>query len=135
MRHSECRHLGSNPSPAAVTEKLSFSEKIMVFEQKTIDALKWIVDIFNKYNIPYRIGGGFAAKIYGSPRPLNDIDFGISGISLANSLTDILDMNVQGVDVKIMNPRELKNYKKELNGEHQLMDIQAIDNYLSTHKL
>jgi hypothetical protein len=164
-----------------------------MFEPKTIDALKWIVDIFNKYNIPYRIGGGFAAKIYGSPRPLNDIDFGISEkyfpiilpeisqyitfgparwnsdgkwdcelitlnyhgqeidisgtdtskisnkertkwIPLADSSTNTLNVNVQGIDVKIMNPRELKNYKKELDGEHQLVDIQAIDNYLNIHK-
>ncbi len=44
------------------------------FEQKSIDALRWIVEIFNRHNIPYRIGGGFAAKVYGSTRPLKDFD-------------------------------------------------------------
>jgi hypothetical protein len=48
-------------------------------EEKTINALKWIVAILNKHNIPYRIGGGFAAYIYGSPRTVNDIDFSLSG--------------------------------------------------------
>ena len=41
---------------------------MQTFDEKTIDALKWIVGILNKHNIPYRIGGGFAAKMYGSSR-------------------------------------------------------------------
>ncbi len=48
-------------------------------EEKTINALRWIVSILDKNNIPYRIGGGFAAHIYGSSRPINDIDFSLSG--------------------------------------------------------
>jgi hypothetical protein len=159
-------------------------------EKKTIEALRWIVEIFNKHSIPYRIGGGFAAKMYGSTRPLNDIDFGInekyfptilpeiskyttygparykdakwdcelitlnyhnqeidiSGtetikmsnkkrtewISLDES-SDTLDMNVGGIDIKVMNPVELMEYKKELDGNHQLIDIKAVENYLATN--
>lgn len=163
----------------------------MSLEEKTTKALRWIVGIFNKHNIPYRIGGGFAAKMYGSPRPLNDIDFGISEkyfsviiseisqyitfgparwdsdgkwdcelitlnyngqeidisgtetikisnkkrtewISLDES-SDTIDMNVEGIDIKVMNPVELMEYKKELDGDHQLIDIKAIKNYLTTH--
>lgn len=48
-------------------------------EEKTTNALKWIVSILNKHNIPYRIGGGFAEHFYGSTRPVNDIDFSLSG--------------------------------------------------------
>ncbi len=48
-----------------------------MFEEKTINALKWIVEILNEKNIPYQVSGGFSAKIYGSNRPLNDIDFDI----------------------------------------------------------
>lgn len=165
---------------------------MQLFEQKTIEALKWMIGVFNHHNIPYRIGGGLAAKVYGSPRPLNDIDFGIpekcfsiilpeisqyitygpsrwnndgkwdcelitlnyhgqeidiSGtetIKISNKertewmsidkSSDALDINIQGIDVRVMEPNELKDYKKELDGEHQLIDIQAIENYLNTHK-
>jgi len=43
-------------------------------EEKTLNALNWIVGILTKHRIPYRIGGGLAAHVYGSPRPVNDID-------------------------------------------------------------
>lgn len=43
-------------------------------EEKTKKALLWIIKILNKHDIPFQISGGFAAKLYGSPRPLNDID-------------------------------------------------------------
>jgi hypothetical protein len=161
------------------------------FEKKTIDALRFMVGIFNKYDIPYRIGGGFSAKMYGSPRPLNDIDFGIqeknfsiilpeisqyitygpirsnddgkwdcelitlnyngqeidiSGtdtmrisnkertkwISRASFPYDTVDMNVEGINIKVLNGVELMTYKKELDGEHQLIDIKAIEEYLAT---
>jgi len=162
------------------------------FEKKTIDALRWMIKIFNRHNVPYRIGGGFAARMYGSPRPLNDIDFGIpekyfsiilpdiakyithgpnryrdakwdcelitlnyhdqeidiSGtdtekmsnkertkwISLDES-SDTLDMNLEGINIKVMNPIELMTYKKELDGEHQLVDIEAIEKYINNHNL
>ena len=48
-------------------------------EKKTIEALKWITDIFGCYSIPYMIGGGFAAHYYGSQRPINDLDISLSG--------------------------------------------------------
>jgi len=159
-------------------------------EEKTINALRWIIEIFNKYNVPYRIGGGFAAKMYGSPRPLNDIDFGIpekyfsvilpeiskyitygpkrykdakwdcelitlnyqnqeidiSGtetIKMSNKertkwipldeSSDTLDMKFKGIDIKVMDPVELMEYKKELDGDHQLIDIRAVEDYLASH--
>lgn len=48
-------------------------------DEKTLRGFKWIVEILNKNKIPYRIGGGFAAHVYGSPRPINDIDISVSG--------------------------------------------------------
>ena len=157
------------------------------FEKKTIDALRWMVEIFNRHNVPYSIGGGFAAKIYGSDRPLNDIDFGIpekyfsiilpdiskyitfgpkhykdakwdcelitlnyhnqeidiSGTETIkisnkkrtqwvplNESADTLNMDVEGINIRVMNPVELVEYKKELDGDHQLTDILAVENYI-----
>lgn len=45
----------------------------------TCEALKWIAQILNDNNIPYRIGGGSATFLYGSGRAINDIDISVQG--------------------------------------------------------
>jgi hypothetical protein len=45
--------------------------------KKTENALRWIVGIFEKHAIPFQISGGYAAKLYGSDRPLADLDFDV----------------------------------------------------------
>jgi len=45
----------------------------------TEKALRWIVELFRKHDIPFQIAGGFAARMYGSQRELADIDIGIPG--------------------------------------------------------
>jgi len=158
-------------------------------DEKVIQGLKWIVEILDKNKIPYKIGGGFAAKMYGSPREVNDIDISLSGkyfdvivlevsdyitagpkhylnkkwdcstlsvnykgqdidmtdidtlkmTDLANTkwmnvkenrLFDGIITDINGVTISIMDPRDLISYKKELGGEHQLIDIDAIQKYL-----
>jgi hypothetical protein len=42
--------------------------------RKTKEAFKWIISLLRKHKIPFQLSGGFAAKIYGSNRPLADID-------------------------------------------------------------
>jgi len=42
--------------------------------RKTKEAFKWIVRILKKHKVPFQIAGGFAARVYGSERKLNDID-------------------------------------------------------------
>lgn len=49
----------------------------------------WIVDVFRKHNVSFVVTGGLAAKSYGSPRSLNDIDIDIRDENFALILEDI----------------------------------------------
>ena len=162
-------------------------------EDKTLKALSWIVNIFNKHKIPYRIGGGFAAHIYGSGRPVNDIDITLSGkyfpiiiseimeyitaepkhysdekwdcdgfsLDYLGQEIDITDIDtlcmsnkeqtewfqtkenyckfpnifkiVNGIEISLIDPRDLVSYKKELadkDHQYQLVDIKAVEKYI-----
>ncbi len=157
-------------------------------DDKTLTALKWIVGILNKQNVKYQIAGGFAAKIYGSPRTVNDIDFDIHDSDFSKILSDIskyiifgparyknekwdtelitlnyhgqeidisgadtirmsnldktawisyeksdfnsIPINIEGIEIEVIHPQELIDYKKELDGEHQSEDIKAEEDYI-----
>lgn len=159
-----------------------------MIEEKTKRALKWILDVLNRYNIPYQISGGFSARLYGSPRPLNDIDIDIPEESfdlilndvkpyliygpkqytdgkwdnllmtlkyfdqeidisgaykmristlnrdawyyLDNDLSNVNEIYFNGMTLKVIPPEKLLRYKKELDGDHQLVDIRAVEEYL-----
>jgi hypothetical protein len=58
-------------------------------EINTEKALKWIVGLLQKYSIPFQIGGGFAVRLYGSRRELNDIDIGIPDDRFEHLLPEI----------------------------------------------
>lgn len=101
-------------------------------EEKTINALKWIVGIFNKNNIPYRIGGGFAAHFYGSTRPINDIDFSLSGEYFPIVVSETKDYIASG-------PKHYLNEKWDcdtlsLNYKGQEIDITDIDTLRMSNK-
>ncbi len=101
-------------------------------EEKTINALKWIVGILNKNNIPYRIGGGFAAHVYGSSRPVNDIDFSLSGEYFPIIVSETKDYITSG-------PKHYLNAKWDcdtlsLNYNGQEIDITDIDTLRMTNK-
>ncbi len=156
-------------------------------QEKTIEALKWIVDILNTYGIDYQISGGFAGKVFGSQRELHDIDIDIPDKYLGEILPKIseyiiygperyrdgkwdlslITLNYKGQEIdiggsdtllisnkdrtkwisfpidfskavevivnkiiiKVINPKDLIEYKSELDGEHQLEDIEAAKQY------
>jgi len=64
--------------------------------RNTEAALKWIVGLLNKYQIPFQITGGFAGKIYGSERPLNDIDIDIPDKDFSKILEDVREFIIYG---------------------------------------
>lgn len=164
-------------------------------QPKTLNALKWIIPILDKHKVPYRIGGGFAAHVYGATRPINDIDitcpgkyFPIIMPEISNYITyqfehsqdekwdcngltlnyndqeidmtdiDTLKMSnkektewlqtkdfyrkfnpipteIEGITVSLIDPRDLVAYKKHLDGDHQLVDIEAVEKYIKEYNL
>jgi predicted nucleic-acid-binding Zn-ribbon protein len=60
-------------------------------KKDTESALKWIVSILNKHNIPFQIGGGFAARMYGVERELADIDIAVPTDRLNEILSEVKD--------------------------------------------
>ena len=66
------------------------------FEEKTINALIWIIDLMNKNKIDYQITGGFAGKIFGSKRKLNDIDIDISEENFKYLIPEISEYIIYG---------------------------------------
>ncbi len=57
--------------------------------KNTEKALKWIVGILNKHKVPYQVVGGLAARLYGSKRPLADIDIYIPSQYFKTILPDV----------------------------------------------
>ncbi len=49
----------------------------------------WIVGILQKHKVPFVVTGGLAAKSYGSPRKLNDIDIDIHDADFEKIAEDI----------------------------------------------
>jgi len=148
------------------------------------DALHWIVPILVRRAIPFHVTGGLAAKVYGSPRPLNDIDLEVSDEMLHHFVPEVQPflefgparhkderwdlplmvlnyrgqiIDISGADsvricdartgewvhcpsdlskaewhsvfdlrIPVMDRVSLLSYKQMLQGEHQQIDIEAI---------
>ncbi|MFA7191702.1 MAG: hypothetical protein WC089_00165 [Candidatus Paceibacterota bacterium] len=50
-------------------------------------------------------------------------------IKLENKLEPV-KMTVGGIEVNVINPQDLINYKKNLDGDHQLEDIKSVEAYI-----
>jgi hypothetical protein len=90
------------------------------------ESLQWIISILEKHNIPFQISGGLAAKIYGSTRPLNDIDIDIPQDRIADILDDVKEYVTYG---PIQHKDEKWDvYLMALERNGQEFDISAADN-------
>lgn len=87
--------------------------------------LGWIVSIIEDLNIPYQISGGVAAKFYGSPRPVNDID-----IDIPKKSFEILYQTVRQFVVtqpNLCQDEEWKVFMMTLEYKSQQIDICSAD--------
>lgn len=101
-------------------------------EQKTSEALKWIVEILNGHHITYRIGGGLATHFYGSSRPVNDIDISLSGKYFPALIPVVKDFITAG-------PKHYLNEKWDcttlsLNYHGQDIDLTDVDTLLMRNR-
>ena len=64
--------------------------------KKTEEAFKWIVGILKGHGVPFKITGGFAARLYGSDRPLADIDIDILNEKFDEVLPAVNDYIIWG---------------------------------------
>lgn len=96
-------------------------------KRNTEEALRWIVALFHKHQIPFQISGGFAARLYGSNRELNDIDIGIPDDCFEKLYPDVKEYVVFGPEhyksekwnLKLMALR-YKNQKIDIAGRNTI---------------
>lgn len=93
--------------------------------KNTKEALAWITEILNKHNIPFRVSGGFAAKIYGSTRELADIDIGMKKNYFPEIISDIEEYLVSKPG--IYKDKEWDLFAATLNYKGQEIDLVDID--------
>lgn len=60
-----------------ITINKNMNNGSLISEQQKA-AIKYLVDLLNKNNIPYQTTGGFASICYGAKRPLYDIDIDVN---------------------------------------------------------
>lgn len=100
--------------------------------EHTKKALKWIAGILNDNRIPYRVGSGAATYLYGSGRPVNDIDISISGSDFSR-LVPLVERHV------VAGPKHYQNEKWDcvtlsLSYEGQDIDLTDADTLLMKRK-
>ena len=89
-------------------------------KENTTKALKWIVEMLNEMKIPFQIGGGLAAIIYGVNRPLADIDIALPNKYLPELYEKVKDHITHDL-------REYKDEKWSATGMTIKYEDQVID--------
>jgi hypothetical protein len=93
--------------------------------KNTEAAFKWIVGLLKKYDIPFQVSGGFAARLYGSQRALADIDIGIPDSRFEELFPDIKQYLIYGPEHYQDNEWDLQ--LMILKYENQKIDIAGRD--------
>jgi hypothetical protein len=65
-------------------------------ETNTKNALEWIVGVLRKNEIPFQITAGLAAKVYGSNRPLFDIDIDVPETNIPDIVREVKEYITKG---------------------------------------
>lgn len=89
------------------------------------EALHWITDILRARGIPYQIAGGLAANVYGSPRPLNDIDIDVPDDHLAEIVPDVREHIEFGPAHFVDDDWDLQLLTLNYHGQH--IDLSGVD--------
>ncbi len=97
----------------------------MVTQELSREAFHWIIGILRKRNIPFQLTGGLAAKIYGSPRDLNDIDIEVPDDRIYELKPDV-EMFTQYGPAHLLDER-WDLHLLVLNYKGQLIDISGSD--------
>lgn len=104
------------------------SDYILYGPAHYVDA-KWDLELITlKYN-------GQEIDIGDSDGPLISNKERTQWISFQTNFSKTLDIDLNGRKIKIINPIDFIEYKKELDGEHQLEDIKVAKNYLENNKV
>jgi len=93
--------------------------------KSTKEALHWIVNLLRKHKIPFYISGGFAAHIYGSPRPINDIDIDIPEKHFQNVLQTTRKYVTWGPEKHLHRPWDVHVFTLTYKGQE--IDISSGD--------
>lgn len=89
--------------------------------RKTKEAFNWIIDTLETHKVPYRISGGFAARLYGSKRKLADIDVEILDSGFKKILVDI--KNYIKIGPKKFEDKNMKTYGVVMNYKGQILEL------------
>ena len=101
-------------------------------ESTSKDAFHWIINILNKYHVPFQISGGLAAKIYGSSRPLYDIDIEMEDEYFQKILDDVRKYITFGPKRNISETFDVLRLCLNYNG--QCIDLTGTDEKLFDNK-